>query len=318
MLFQFVAELKPRHDWRSRTNSRFVGLRALRPSTHGSFCRDGGRHDVMSRGTTPPGAALATPPHRSQPKAKRCGSRPCATSRSRRPRTADRRDAAAVQRAGAVAGERGATTSTRSVPTPNTSTSSAICASASSCRRAHAHRGRHGGRDRGHDRGRARRAAHADRGAARRRAAVPAAEPLLPVRQDGGRAPASIVAGVAPGYAQVEAIRAWIHDNLDLPLRRQRRRHRRARHARQRRRRLPRLLARRHRAVPRAADPGAHGGRLPAPARSDGHARLVRGLRRRPLVHLRRDPGPPRGGRIVVAYGRDAADVAFLSNYGPS
>jgi transglutaminase-like putative cysteine protease len=24
----------------------------------------------------------------------------------------------------------------------------------------------------------------------------------------------------------------------------------------------------------------------------------------------------PRGGRIVVAYGRDAADVAFLSNYG--
>lgn len=25
----------------------------------------------------------------------------------------------------------------------------------------------------------------------------------------------------------------------------------------------------------------------------------------------------PRGGRIVVAYGRDGADVAFLSNYGP-
>ena len=25
----------------------------------------------------------------------------------------------------------------------------------------------------------------------------------------------------------------------------------------------------------------------------------------------------PRGGRIVLAYGRDAADVAFLSNYGP-
>jgi transglutaminase-like putative cysteine protease len=25
----------------------------------------------------------------------------------------------------------------------------------------------------------------------------------------------------------------------------------------------------------------------------------------------------PRGGRIVVAHGRDAADVAFLSNYGP-
>jgi transglutaminase-like putative cysteine protease len=24
----------------------------------------------------------------------------------------------------------------------------------------------------------------------------------------------------------------------------------------------------------------------------------------------------PRGGRVVVAYGRDVADVAFLSNYG--
>ena len=25
----------------------------------------------------------------------------------------------------------------------------------------------------------------------------------------------------------------------------------------------------------------------------------------------------PRGGRIVVGYGRDAADVAFITNYGP-
>lgn len=25
----------------------------------------------------------------------------------------------------------------------------------------------------------------------------------------------------------------------------------------------------------------------------------------------------PRGGRIVVGYGRDIADVAFISNYGP-
>ena len=27
--------------------------------------------------------------------------------------------------------------------------------------------------------------------------------------------------------------------------------------------------------------------------------------------------GAPRGGRVVLAYGRDAADVAFISNYGP-
>ena len=25
----------------------------------------------------------------------------------------------------------------------------------------------------------------------------------------------------------------------------------------------------------------------------------------------------PRGGRVVLAYGRDAADVALISNYGP-
>ena len=101
-----------------------------------------------------------------------------------------------------------------------------------------------------------------------------------------------------------------------IPIRRERSHHRCAGHAGPWRRRVPRLCARRHRAVPQPADSGAHGRRLPARARPDGPARLVRGLCRRPLVHLRRDAGEPRGGRIVLAYGRDAADVAFISDYG--
>ena len=79
-----------------------------------------------------------------------------------------------------------------------------------------------------------------------------------------------------------------------VPLRHQRRLDRRRRDARARRRRVPRLRARRHRPDARAAHPGAHGRRLPARPRADGPARLVRGLRRRPLVHLRCDPGASR------------------------
>jgi len=128
---------------------------------------------------------------------------------------------------------------------------------------------------------------------------------------------AQIVAGVAPGYAQVEAIRAWIHGNLDY----------------------------RYgvsSAATDALDTLANGAGV---CRDFSHvgialcralkipARMVVGY----LYQL--DPmdlhawfeafvggrwytfdatqDAPRGGRIVVAYGRDAADVAFLSNYGP-
>ena len=125
-----------------------------------------------------------------------------------------------------------------------------------------------------------------------------------------------IVAGFAPGYAQVEAIRAWIHDNLTY----------------------------RYGvsdAATDALDTLANGAGV---CRDFAHvgmalcralqipARMVVGY----LYQL--DPmdmhawfeafvggrwytfdatqDAPRGGRIVVAYGRDAADVAFLSNYG--
>jgi transglutaminase-like putative cysteine protease len=126
-----------------------------------------------------------------------------------------------------------------------------------------------------------------------------------------------IVGDATPGYDQVEAIRAWIHDNLDY----------------------------RYGVsdgTTDALDTLGHGAGV---CRDFSHvgvgftralkipARLVVGY----LHEL--DPmdmhawfeafidgrwytfdatqSRPRGGRIVVAYGRDAADVAFVSNYGP-
>ncbi|MEP6501946.1 MAG: transglutaminase family protein [Betaproteobacteria bacterium] len=126
-----------------------------------------------------------------------------------------------------------------------------------------------------------------------------------------------VVAGVAPGYAQVEAIRAWIHDNL----------------------------AYRYGVSDAATDAldtlsagagvcrdFAHVGiglcrALQVPARMvvgylhqldpmDLHAWFEAFVGGR-WYTFDATQDTPRGGRIVVAYGRDAADVAFLSNYGP-
>jgi transglutaminase-like putative cysteine protease len=125
-----------------------------------------------------------------------------------------------------------------------------------------------------------------------------------------------IVAGYAPGYAQVEAIRAWIHQNICY--------------------------------VYGVSDPTTDA--LDTLDRGAGVCRdyshvgiaLCRSLRipaRMVVGYLYGlDPmdlhawfeafvggrwytfdatqAQPRGGRIIVAYGRDAADVAFISNYG--
>jgi transglutaminase-like putative cysteine protease len=124
-----------------------------------------------------------------------------------------------------------------------------------------------------------------------------------------------LVAGVAPGYAQVEAIRAWIHARL----------------------------AYRYGvsdATTDALETLANGAGV---CRDFSHVGIALcralGIPARMVVgYLHRlDPmdlhawfeafvggrwytfdatqDEPRGGRIVVAYGRDAADVAFLSNY---
>jgi transglutaminase-like putative cysteine protease len=126
-----------------------------------------------------------------------------------------------------------------------------------------------------------------------------------------------IAAGAAPGYAQVEAIRAWIQANVEN----------------------------RYGTSDASTDAEATLDRGAGVCRDFAHvgialtralsipARMVVGY----LLGL--DPmdlhawfeayvggrwytfdatqGEPRGGRVVLAYGRDAADVAFISNYGP-
>jgi transglutaminase-like putative cysteine protease len=125
-----------------------------------------------------------------------------------------------------------------------------------------------------------------------------------------------VVADAAPGYAQVEAIRAWIHENIEYKY--------------------------------GVSDSGTDA--LDTLEQGAGVCRdythvgmsLCRSLRipaRMVVGYLYRlDPmdlhawfeayiggrwytfdatqREPRGGRVVLAYGRDAADVAFLSNYG--
>ena len=126
-----------------------------------------------------------------------------------------------------------------------------------------------------------------------------------------------IVADALPGYDQVEAIRAWIHDNIEY----------------------------RYGVsdgTTDALDTLDHGAGV---CRDFSHigvgfARALKIPARMVVGYLHKlDPmdmhawfeafingrwytfdatqSEPRGGRIVVAYGRDAADVAFVSNYGP-
>ena len=144
---------------------------------------------------------------------------------------------------------------------------------------------------------------------------------LLPSRycpSDKLQARAGEIAGnAAPGYGQVEAIRAWIHDRIEY----------------------------RYGSSDASTDAA---GTLDAGAgvcRDFAHVgvALTRALRipaRMVVGYLHGlDPmdlhawfeayvgdrwytfdatqAEPRGGRVVLAYGRDAADVAFISNYGP-
>ena len=126
-----------------------------------------------------------------------------------------------------------------------------------------------------------------------------------------------IAAGASPGYGQVEAIRAWIHSNIEY----------------------------RYGTSDASTDATATLDRGVGVCRDFTHvgialtralnipARMVVGylLGLEPMdMHawfeayvggrwytFDATQAAPRGGRVVVAYGRDAADVAFISNYGP-
>ena len=127
----------------------------------------------------------------------------------------------------------------------------------------------------------------------------------------------AIVGNLAPGYAQAEAIRAWIQANIEY----------------------------RHGASDASTDAAATLASRSGVCRDFAHVglALVRSLKipARMVVGylLGLEPmdlhawfeawiggrwytfdatqAEPRGGRVVLAYGRDAADVAFISNYGP-
>ena len=92
-----------------------------------------------------------------------------------------------------------------------------------------------------------------------------------------------------------------------------------------RQRRLPRLRASGDRVLPLHEHPGPLLHRLsrryrhPAALRSDGFCRLVRGLHRRAAgtPSIARN-NIPRIGRVLIARGRDATDVAISNTFGPN
>ena len=126
-----------------------------------------------------------------------------------------------------------------------------------------------------------------------------------------------IVGDATPGYGQVEAIRAWIHDNIDYRY----------------------GVSNASTDALETLDAGAgvcrdftHVGialtrSLNIPARMvvgylhgldpmDMHAWFEAFVGGR-WYTFDATQAEPRGGRLVMAYGRDAADVALISNYGP-
>lgn len=124
-----------------------------------------------------------------------------------------------------------------------------------------------------------------------------------------------IVAGVAPGYAQVEAIRRWIHENHEY----------RYGVSQESTDALDTMQAKAGVCRDFAHIGAALCRSLRIPARivvgylyqldpMDLHAWFEAFVGGR-WYTFDATQAAPRGGRVVMAYGRDAADVAFLSNY---
>ena len=102
----------------------------------------------------------------------------------------------------------------------------------------------------------------------------------------------------------------------ELRARQQRPDRRRRRHPAGRCGCVPRLRPPRRRAAPRAEGAGPARRRLRAGLRPDGLPRGRRGVRRRPWRVVDATCLAPRSSLVRIATGRDAADTAFLDNYG--
>ena len=128
---------------------------------------------------------------------------------------------------------------------------------------------------------------------------------------------------IAPGWGRVQAICDFVHDHIRFDYQKARATRTAYEAWQERRRRLPRLRASGHRLLPLHEHSGPLRERLSrrhrrAGHRPDGLQRLDRGVSRTvagtPSI---RATTCPRIGRIVVAYGRDAADVPLIHSFGP-
>ena len=187
-------------------------------------------------------------------------------------------------------------------------------------------RSRFGFSGRGHRAGRHRglrpgRAGAAARRAARRRAGLHAAQPLLPARHARQRGVARFSA-LPPGYSRVQAICDHVNDHLQFPY-----------GSTAATSTAVDVNASRVRGVPRLHPPGdlvLPGDEHPRPLRvrvpaghgraagpdTDGLRRLDGGVAGRPLVDVRPRNNIRRKGRVLIGRGRDAADVAMATTFG--
>lgn len=128
----------------------------------------------------------------------------------------------------------------------------------------------------------------------------------------------TIVAGIAPGYRQVEALRAWIQQHLDYcpgssdPTTS-------ALQTLERRQGVCRDFAHLGITLCRSLDIPARmvAGYLYQLEPMDQHAWFEAFLGGRWYSFDATQP-TPRGGRVTIAYGRDAVDVAFATQFGPT
>ena len=170
---------------------------------------------------------------------------------------------------------------------------------------------------------RRRRRGNPGRGPARRHAALSRRQPLLSKPTSSVRSPGACSARRAPGWARVQAICDFVNGHIAFGYRARARDAHGLRGLSGARRRLPRFRPSRGRVLPLHEHSGALLQRLSrrhrraARSRADGLQRLVRRLSRRQWLTFDARHNMPRIGRILIARGRDAADIPLVNSFGP-